>query len=57
MMKKRTGPPTICPNGEKQKRINIALSKNYQDMAKKIGSGNLSGGIRSALDYYASNHK
>lgn len=38
---------------EPQKRRNISLSDRLAEKAKKIGNGNISEGIRKALDEYA----
>ena len=37
---------------EEQKRRNITLSNRLAEKAKKIGGGNISEGIRKALDGY-----
>ncbi|MCP5415267.1 MAG: hypothetical protein H6961_11755 [Chromatiaceae bacterium] len=39
-------------HGETQKRRNITLSDRLAEKARKIGSGNISEGIRKALDEY-----
>jgi hypothetical protein len=49
----RGRPPGSTINPEKKKkRVNITIDVYHQEIAEKIGNGNLSSGIRVALDFY-----
>jgi len=47
--KPRPGHPGVVP-GEIQQPVTIRLSERLQEIAREIGGGNLTAGIRSALE-------
>lgn len=46
---RRRGHPGVVP-GEKQDPVTIRLSERLQEIARALGDGNLSAGIRKALE-------
>jgi len=48
--KKRLGRPTF--GKEKQLQRTVSLSETYMDKLEAIGDGNISAGIRKAVDAY-----
>lgn len=46
---RRRGHPGVVP-GEKQVTVTIRLSGRLQDIARELGEGNISAGIRRALE-------
>lgn len=46
---RRRGRPSVVP-GEKQSNVTVRLSERLQDIARELGDGQISVGIRRALD-------
>lgn len=46
------GRPPIDPSGERTRPIQVHLTETHIEQARTIGQGNVSAGIRKALDVY-----
>jgi hypothetical protein len=47
---------TKVPDDERKKRINISIADHHRQIAGIAGEGNVSAGIGTALDHWASAH-